>query len=278
MLEVETPTLAQFAVTDPQIESFWVAAASAYLQTSPEYAMKRLLAAGSGPIYQITKAFRAGEAGRWHNPEFTLLEWYRPGFDHHALMSEVDSLLSALLGPAPSTRIAYGDAFRRHLGIEIDDVTDESLNSVARQHGYAGAALDRIAAHDFLFSQQIQPALRGRVFVYDYPAEQAALARLTESEPPRAERFEVFIDGVELANGYHELCDADEQRQRFLNDIAIRKQQRRADVRYDPRLVGALEAGMPPSAGVAIGLDRLLAIHLKRSRLAEVMSFVWDRA
>ena len=290
VLEVETPAMARAGTSDVHITSLTTichagAAASGqfFLQTSPELAMKRLLAAGSGPIYQVCRAFRDRESGRLHNPEFTLLEWYRPGFDHHELMDEVDTLMDRVLGTAGSTRrLTYRDAFVEHGGVDAFEASTQAL-LLRAQHAGLNLTLDSTAERDmlldFLFSHTVQPAFGdGRVFVYDYPASQAALARVRASQPPVAERFELFLNGIEIANGYHELADADEQRQRFAADGCARKRLGLAPMPVDERLLAALAHGLPDCAGVAVGLERLFMIAAGESRIEAVMAFPLTRA
>jgi elongation factor P--(R)-beta-lysine ligase len=291
VLEVETPLLGHAPVTALHLDSFPCRSLDGrrwYLQTSPEYAMKRLLAAGSGPIYQIAKAFRDGEAGRRHNPEFTLLEWYRPGWDHHALMEETAALLARVLGNAesgePLDKVTYRDAFRRHLDLDPFTAPTATLRRAAEATSGAVAGLDpedRDAWLDLLLSLAVQPHLgRGRpIFLYDYPARQAALARVRGKGPEAvAERFEVFVEGVELANGYHELTDAAEQRRRFAEDLEERRRRGRPALPMDERLLAALEAGLPPCAGIALGVDRLLLLLAGAEALEDVLAFPIDRA
>ena len=286
VLEVETPLLAHHTVTDPSIESYVVSdpggTRAGYLQTSPEFAMKRLLAANSGPIYQVCKAFRVGEAGRWHNPEFTMLEWYRPGFDHRTLMAEVEALVNCVLDTpsAPSAaKLTYAGAFAQYLDIDIDTVKLDALQGNVFELGYRGDPLPFDACLDYLLSHVLTKELAGRrVFIYDYPATQSALARLSPLDPRRAERFELFIDGVELANGFHELRDSREQQERFERDIYTRQARQLPDLMYDARLLDALEAGIPECAGVALGLDRLIAIRTGAKRIEDILSFGYGRA
>ena len=283
VLEVETPLLGAGTVTDVHLESFELGASLSgsmprFLQTSPEFAMKRLLAAGSGAIYQICKAFRAAEAGALHNPEFSVLEWYRPGWDHHALMGEVEALLREVLGRAPGRRLTYRQAFLDLAGIDALTADLAALRDRCRPFA-APATFDRDTCLDLLLEGVVQPGLgEGIVFVVDFPASQAALARVRRDEPPVAERFEVFVSGIEVGNGYHELTDPAEQAERFERD----RQQRRArglrDVPGDPRLVAALRAGLPACAGVAIGLDRLIMLAGGFERLDAVLSFPFARA
>lgn len=274
VLEVETPILCARGAMDPVIDSFRAVGPDGrtrWLQSSPEYAMKRLLAAGSGAIYQIARAFRAGEAGPGHNPEFTLLEWYRPNYDHHRLMEEVGDLAVTILAcPAPR-RIAYARAFRELAGVDVDGTSVETLRERSRAAGASGstaAALDRDGCLDLLLSHVVQPDLSRltgsrAVFLYDYPASQAALARVARTpHGERAERFELFVDGLELANGYHELTDPVEQRRRFESEASRRRRAGLLPMEIDERLTAALEHGLPRCAGVALGLDRLVMIAL----------------
>lgn len=287
VLEVETPALSNATVTDPHLHSITAEfkaegsqrTKTLYLQTSPEFAMKRLLAAGSGPIYQICKSFRNGEIGRFHNPEFTMLEWYRPGFDHHALMSEMDALLQAVLHCLPAERLSYAEAFKRYLNLDPHTASLAILQDAAFQAGIQTTEeltqADRDTWLQLLMSHIIEPQLGvGRPsFIYDFPASQAALARVRHSNPPVAERFEVYIEGVELANGFHELADANEQEQRFKRDLIARQAMGYPEVPIDYRLIDALAAGFPDCAGVALGIDRLVMLVLRAKAIDEVISF-----
>lgn len=246
VLEVQTATLASHTVTDINVESLRVQDDS-FLQTSPEYQLKRLLAAGAPSIYQLGPVFRAGEAGRLHNPEFTLLEWYRLGFDDVMLMAEVAELVDLVLGPQPVRLLPYRELVGTLTGDR--DVVDL-------------ACADALA--------RLGP---GRVFVTEYPAQQAALARLNSANPEVAARFELVVDGVEIANGYHELGDAAELRRRFLDDCAERTSTGLFCPELDERFLAAMEAGLPDCAGVALGVDRLLMLKMRASSLAEVMPF-----
>jgi elongation factor P--(R)-beta-lysine ligase len=289
VLEVETPLLAAAPVTDLHLHALQCryhgpGAADGrvlYLQTSPEFAMKRLLAADSGPIYQICKAVRNGETGRRHNPEFTILEWYRPGWDHHRLMDEVDELLTAILGTRPGERLTYQVAFERYAGIDPHAASDEALRRRVEALGMEDTGgLRRDDLLDLILTHVIEPRL-GHCqpsFIHDYPASQAALARIRKGEPPLAERFEVFSEGVELANGYHELTDPDEQRRRFVSDLAARRAADLAEVPIDERFLAALEHGLPPCAGVAFGIDRLLMVKTGTREIGEVLAFPIERA
>jgi lysyl-tRNA synthetase class 2 len=289
VLEVETPTLSAGAVSDPQIESLATRVAGVagplYLGTSPEYPMKRLLAAGSGDIYQVCKVFRDAERGRWHNPEFTMIEWYRLGFDDTALMAEVEGLAALLLAPdrppRPAERLTYAEALRRHAGVDAHEDDDSVFELAAADHGIVcRAELDRDAKLDLLMGLVVGPklGLDRPCFICDYPASQAALARLKPGLPPVAARFEFYIDGIELANGFHELANAAEQRARFNGDLAVRGARGQVRPPLDERLLAALRSGMPDCAGVALGFDRLVAVALGAGRLSEAMSFSIDNA
>ncbi|MCZ0945619.1 MAG: EF-P lysine aminoacylase GenX [Gammaproteobacteria bacterium] len=262
VIEVQTPTLGRTSVTEPQIESLRTQC-GAFLQTSPEHYMKRLLAAGAPSIYQLGPVCRAGESGRLHQEEFTMLEWYRLGFDDQALMAEVSGLIDRLLGPASYERMTY-----------------ESL--VGTVHGEP-------AELDLAYAEAVGALGSVRCFVTDYPANQAALARVRgdggqfrgdnghfrgdNADDARAARFELIIDGVEIANGYHELTDAVELGARMARDNQQRLDARREPMAPDERLLAAMEAGLPECAGVAIGVDRLVMLALGASSLAEVVPF-----
>lgn len=285
VLEVETPLLSQATVPDPALQSISASVRDPrtscdrtyYLQTSPEYAMKRLLAAGSGSIYQLGKAFRQEEWGRLHNPEFTLLEWYRLDFDHHALMNEVDELLQTLLQTPSAERYSYGEAFEDILGINPHEADEKALEDCAkRQEGIQiDGQLNRDGWLHLLMSHCLEPKLGEvrPVFIYDFPASQASLARIRPGKPPLASRFEVYYRGMELGNGFHELQSAAEQRARFLRDLENRREQGLPAVPLDERLLAALDQGLPDCAGIAIGVDRLVMQALGCQRIEEVLSF-----
>ncbi len=280
VLEVETPSLSRHGVTDPHIAGVAVSGYG-WLQTSPEFAMKRLLTNGSGCIYQICKAFRDGEAGRYHNPEFTLLEWYRVGFDEHQLMSEVEQLLAALFDCGAAQRIAYGDVFLQHLNTNPHRASHAELQTLVDRHiETASACVDKDQCLELLFSHILQPGLIGLTFVYDYPASQAALARLGEDANGTtiARRFECFFDGIELANGYNELADHDEYLGRCETDNAQRAAYGLPAMEIDSRFVAAMRQGLPACAGVALGLDRLLMLMLAANSIKDVLSFSAERA
>lgn len=285
VLEVETPVLGRTTATDPHIDSvsLVLGGETFYLQTSPELFMKRLLAAGSGSIYQISKAFRAGEAGARHNPEFTLLEWYRVGLDHHGLMDEVEAFLRAVVDAPEAVRASYGALFREHVGLDPHEASATELERAYRDLGLPsvqGRGLSREDWLNLLMSEHVEPRLPPEkpLLVYDYPVEMAALARIRRETPPVAERFEVYFKGLELANGYHELESAPEQRERFLSDLERRRVLGKEPVPVDERLLAALETGLPSCAGVALGFDRLVMLAAGASRIDEVSSFTHDRA
>ncbi|MET4000943.1 EF-P lysine aminoacylase EpmA [Marinobacterium sp. MBR-109] len=289
VLEVETPVLSHCAVSDPFIDSLEVSFGfqpgiedeRLYLQTSPEYAMKRLLAAGSGDIYSMAKVFRNGESGRRHNPEFTMLEWYRLGLDDRRLMAEVDALLRSVMPDLEVSYLSYAQLFESELGLDPHTASLEQLQRVCREHVDAPFEDDdRDTWLNLLMSHVLEPRLQGAVFIHSYPPSMAALARVREDEQgrPVAARFELFVNGIELANGYHELTDAAEQSRRLQAD-----QQQRAALGLpqrplDQRLVQALEAGLPDCAGVALGVDRLVMLALGADGLDQVVSFMHERA
>jgi lysyl-tRNA synthetase class 2 len=283
VVEVETPLLSHATVTDPHISSIQAkhAEEAVYLQTSPEYAMKRLLAAGSGSIFQICKAFRQGDIGTFHNPEFTLLEWYRIGFDHHALMDEMDELLSMVLGTKPALRLTCQEAYQNYVGIDPHSATLYDLKNAARDKiNFTGELASPNDWLDLLFTHCIEPvfAMNRPVFLYDFPVTQAALAKIRNDKPPVASRFEVYFKGIELANGFHELQDAVEQRNRFENDLRHRAALGLPLVPIDKHLLEALNFGLPECAGVALGLDRLIMLAGNFQKIDDVISFVFTRA
>ena len=285
ILEVETPLLSRGGITDPSIEPFLVPCtdengSSRFLQTSPEYAMKRLLAAYGEPIFQIGKAFRDGEAGPRHNPEFSLLEWYRPGFDHHRLMNEVADLVGSCLGQRSLQKFSYRELFLERLQIDPFVVPVAELEVAARSHLDPGnVSGDRELWLDLLMSHIIEPQLHGMCFVYDYPAPQAALSRIVKvNDVDVGQRFELYVDGIELANGYCELTDATEQRRRFEVDNARRGERNQPERPIDEHLLAALEHGLPYCSGVALGVDRLLMLSTEKSDIRDVLAFDWGRA
>lgn len=292
VLEVETPLLGTAFGTDPAIEPLatrfvgpgFPNGRPLYLQSSPEFFMKRLLAAGSGPIYQICKAFRNGEAGRRHNPEFSLLEWYRPGFDLSGLIEEVTELVRFATAGAPmaARRLSYAELFVEVLDIDPLEADAQGLRECALANNLLGAEgmeLDRDGWLDLLMSTFIEPRLgRGELtFVTDYPASQASLARLNRHDPRTAARFELYWEGMELANGFEELADAEEQAERFEQENCRRFAAGQQPMPVDDALLGALESGLPPCSGVALGLDRLLMCDLGLDDIDAVLNFSLSR-
>ena len=296
ILEVETPCLCHTAGTDPNLDLFVTHLHFAgnnkqrplTLQTSPEFSMKRLLASGSGSIYQICKAFRNGESGRYHNPEFTLLEWYRVGFNLQQLMDDIENLLCTtlkrIIPPGKSQRVSYHDIFMKHCGFSplTSDIDVFSEYAVGKGFTEAPAICgqDLSLWQDFLFCHQIQPKIGHTrlTFIFDYPANQASLARINPNQPEVAERVEVFFQGVELANGFHELADPVEQERRFDQELEQRRKSNHFTPQKDRRLLAALKAGLPDCSGVAVGLDRLLMLSISANSIEEVLSFPVDRA
>ena len=289
VLEISAPVLGRRTVTDLHIESITALDAGRrwYLQTSPEYALKRVLAAGAGSVYALGPVFRAGEAGARHNPEFTMLEWYRVGFSLEDLMDEVAELLQTLGVDVPLTRGTYGELFEAKLGIAPHTASLADLQSVVAREapdveltGLMGvsARADRNLCLDLLFSRCIEPGLTG--FVYNYPATQAALAEMDADAEARqvARRFEVYLSGYELANGYDELRDADELRRRIEEDEAERSAMGRPPIAPDESLLAAMAEGLPVCAGVAMGVERLLMALTGAAKIGEVMAFSADRA
>lgn len=293
VLEVETPLISAAIGTDPNLDFFtteyhWPPTQrTLFLQTSPEFAMKRLLAAGSGSIYQICKAFRNGESGRFHNPEFTLLEWYRVGFNLPQLMDEVDELFAFLFDAPPlqtTQRVRYQSLFQQTTGLDPLVFSYQDYAKYAHDSGLIDATTlcghDHVLWLDFIFSHQIQPHLghNALFMVYGYPAGMSSLARINQDNPAIADRVELFIKGVELGNGYYELSDAKEQQRRFDNEIAVRQDNQRPSVVKDKRLLAALEAGLPDCSGIAIGLDRLLMLLSNSPAIDDVLAFSISKA
>lgn len=296
VIEVETPVLCRTVGTDPHLDYFRTGLTfegagrepGLYLQTSPEFSMKRLLAAGTGSIYQICKAYRNGESGRMHNPEFTILEWYRVGYDLDLLIGDVDELLVRVIGLSDpdhaSERIRYREVFMRHLGLDPLTAEIRDFRRFAEASGDFSAKTlcgdDVRLWQEYLFACRIQPHLgkSGLCYVYDYPAEQSALARLKADDARVAERVEVFLQGVELGNGFAELGCAEEQRERFQRDLEIRRLQGQELPCLDERFLAALEAGLPDCSGMALGLDRVLMLLVNAASLDEVLSFSLSRA
>ncbi len=293
VLEVETPLLSAETTLDLHLESLTSAIEAPgfpkrrmYLQTSPELAMKRLLAAGAGSIYQVCKAFRGGERGRWHNPEFTILEWYRVGWDHQRLMREVVALIQTLLAGShrfeATLYASYADLMKQHAGVDPHDTPTPTLREAVEQSSspQSGGDLDRDDLLSRLFIEKVEPhfAPNQVTVVFNYPASQAAMARLGASDPRTAERFEAYVGQIELANGYGELSDPAEQQQRFERDLARRRELGRPLPPMPSRFLAALEAGLPHCAGVALGFDRLLALALKAPRIDDLIVFPVEQA
>lgn len=292
VLEVETPVLSQAGNTDPNIASFSLefsgrtdgAPRTRWLRTSPEFPLKRLLAAGIGDCYELGRVFRDGEAGGRHNPEFTMLEWYRIGWDHRRLIDETSALVAAAMASAGLAteveKIAYRDLYRRRLGVDPATADVPQLIAALGEVEIDPEGLDRDDWLDLLMTHRIQPAFpAGRItVVYDYPASQCALARIRPDDPPVAERFELYLGALELANGYHELNDAGEQRRRFIADNARRAARGLPQPAIDERLLRALQAGLPDCAGVALGVDRLLMAMLDADRIGAAVSFSFAKA
>lgn len=293
-LEVETPILSADTVVDRHLDPFHVELDGGsdnpspkprlWLQTSPEFCMKRLLASGAGPIYQITRSFRQGEQGPLHNPEFTIVEWYRPGDGMDEGMQLLGELCEALLGRGPAERLSYRRAFERYVGLDPHTADPEALVSVVSAKGITPpkslSAEDRDGWLDLLLAGCVGPRLgcERPVILYDYPVGQAALARIREDDLPVAERFELFVSGIELANGYHELTDAAELRQRNTGNNALRRSDGNAPLPEQSRLLSAMDAGLPPSTGVALGFDRVVMLAAGAKNLHEVTAFPLDRA
>ncbi|WP_442499677.1 EF-P lysine aminoacylase EpmA [Methylobacter sp. sgz302048] len=294
VLEVETPLLSQGIGTDPQLAFFTTEYSlvpqkqTLFLQTSPEFAMKRLLAAGSGSIYQIAKAFRNGESGRFHNPEFTMLEWYHVGFKLAELMDECADLIARLFDhrkPLMETeRFTYQAIFQRYTGLDPLEFSYPQYCAYALDNQLPEAVSicgnDHAIWLDFIFSHKVQPHL-GRnalCMVYGFPVCQSSLARINEHDPLITDRVELFIDGVELGNGYFELTDAKEQSERFDKELDIRRQRNLPASVKDERLIAALQAGLPECSGMAIGLDRLLMLLSDSASIEDVLGFPVNRA
>lgn len=292
VLEVETPVLCVAANTDPNIASFSLqfsgrtdgASRMRWLRTSPEFALKRLLAADVGDCYELGRVFRDGEVGGRHNPEFTMLEWYRIGWDHERLIDETADLVRsalALVGrDATLERIGWRDLYRRHFDMDPIDASIDDLRSALGDIDIDPAGLDRDDWLDLLLTHRLQPGFQAdqMLAVYDYPVSQAALARVRPGDPPWAERFELYLGPLELANGYHELTDVAEQRTRFERDLSTRRHRGVVTPPLDEHLLAALQAGLPACAGVALGVDRLLMAMLGSDRIADVLAFSFDRA
>jgi elongation factor P--(R)-beta-lysine ligase len=303
-LEVETPILSADTVVDRHLDPFSISPRlpgegpgvradiphsalhtppSLYLQTSPEFAMKRLLASGGAAIYQIAKVFRQGELGPLHNPEFTMVEWYRVGDGMAEGMQLLGDLSEALLGRGPADRLTYRETFQKHVGIDPLTADLAGLQATADRlqitipEGFGDDPDDWL---DLLLVERVQPHLGvdRPVIVYDYPASQAALSRVRPENPPVAERFELYADGIELANGYHELTDAAELRRRNRRTNAQRRAAGKPELPEQSWLLAAMDFGLPPCTGVALGFDRLVMLAAGLKTVAQVIAFPFDRA
>jgi len=293
-IHVETPLLSQDTVVDRYIHPVGLQKSTLtgresdqetlWLQTSPEFCMKRLLASGATAIYQIAKAFRQAESGGRHNPEFTMLEWYRVGDDMRAGMELLSDFASAILNRPNSELLSYGDAFRKIAEVDPFVDTVESFGEALQKHGVSIKEFAEETDRDFwlnlILSHLIEPKLgfESPVIIYDWPPSQAALAIVRDDSPPVAERFELYVDGVELGNGYHELLDADELTRRNERNNALRVVDRSAPLPVESRLLDAMRAGMPACSGVAVGVDRLLMVLKKCQNIEDVIAFPFDRA
>ena len=284
VLEVETPLLCARTVTEPHIDSIAVSTEqqTRYLQTSPEYAMKRLLAAGIPDCYQVCKAFRQSENGARHNIEFTMLEWYRLGFDLNQIMRETTDLIEILLGQSLAIKtLSYCQAIKQVFECELADLDWPFLVHQASSKGLMNAQqLSYEQCLDYVFSQCVLPQVQhdGLCVIHGYPLAQAALARVNPQQADVVERFEVFFHNLECANGYVELTDAHQQAQRFDKDQQRRAKYGLPEVQSDERLLAALDSGLPDCAGVAMGLDRILMLLCATDNIADVLSFDWSHA
>ena len=280
ILEVETPILSHSGVSDPYIQSMQTQSREnipLYLHTSPEFCMKRLLAADSGSIYQIARVFRDEEVGKRHTTEFSMLEWYHLDFDYHQLMAEVGDLLN-VIGLAFPEKITYSDAFLQTIQVDPHIADNEKLRQIARNSGWETESDDRHELLDFVFSSVVLRQLNTEkpLIIHDYPACMAVLSTLKPTNPPISERFELFINGMEIANGFNELTDASEQHARFEQDLEKRRATGKETAPIDEYFLAALDEGLPKCAGVAIGLDRLLMVLTKREHIHEVNAFTLD--
>ncbi len=295
VVEVETPALSQGTVTDVNLDAFSCDydflsdsspehSSSLYLQTSPEFHMKRLLASGYGCIFQIAKAFRHEEAGRYHNPEFTMLEWYRLGFDHFELMGEVSELLEAVLGCSEARQVTYQQLFLEQVGLDPLVTTREQLISLITKKNKLSDWLvlepDIDILLQFVFSEIIEPniGLGSPCFVYNFPKSQASLAKISPDDKRVAQRFECYYQGVELVNGFNELIDVSNQLQRFHQDNNQRKKLSLIEKPIDKNFISALSHGLPQCSGVALGIDRLIMLALKAEHIEHVVSFPVERS
>ena len=281
-VEVETPVRIAAPANEPHIVP--PPSGRAFLRASPELQMKQLVALGLPRIYQLGPCFRAGERGDRHNPEFTMLEWYRIGWDHLRLLDETVALVRAALAlvgrDATPVTTTFRDLYWQHLRLDPLTADIDTLRSALGDVRIDPDGLGRDDWLDLLMTHRLQPLFGNEVLlaVHDWPASQAALARIRDGDPPVAERFELYLGPLELANGYHELCDAGEQRARFERDGSVRAQRRLPSIPMDAALLAALEQGLPACAGVALGVDRLLMALLGTPRIADVLAFDFARA
>jgi lysyl-tRNA synthetase class 2 len=281
VLEIETPILSDFGVTDVNLDMFeteFVFSSKRekkYLLTSPEYHMKRLLAEGSGDIFQITRAFRNNEEGRRHNPEFSILEWYRINFSMENLMNEVTELIQFLGIEKIPEQKSYSELFQKYLNFDPISAKIEDLKQISGQNFN-----EKDEFLDFLFVSEIEPKLSEfeAIFVHSYPKSQAALAKLDEKNPELAKRFELYLNGIEICNGFEELTDYDEQKQRFDEDNRLRKKIGKKEIPIDSRFLTALKLGMPNSSGVAVGIDRLFMAKENIQNIEDVLAFPFKKA
>ncbi|MCZ6804159.1 MAG: EF-P lysine aminoacylase EpmA [Proteobacteria bacterium] len=279
IVEVDTPILSHYGCSDPYIQSMTTVNSpekdtQLYLHTSPEYCMKRLLAAGSGPIYQLAHVFRDEESGKCHNIEFTMLEWYRTGFGYHQLMDELDELLSEI-GLMKPDKMTYAQSFLQTVQIDPHTVETKQLQIHAGRYGWETDSEDHHALLDFIFSEVVIKKFDNNkpLIIYDYPECMAALATLKPETPRVSERFELFIDGMEIANGFNELINADEQFTRFESDLITRRNKKLPEPPIDNNFIAALKSGLPESAGIAVGIDRLLMVLSGKNDINKVCSF-----
>ncbi|TPH16135.1 elongation factor P--(R)-beta-lysine ligase [Litorilituus lipolyticus] len=295
VVEVETPALSQGTVTDVHLEGIKCqydylsnsavnCSQTLYLQTSPEFHMKRLLASGYGDIYQICKSFRHEGFGSHHNPEFTMLEWYRKGFDHFALMKEVSDLLATILKCQEPIFVTYQELFKRYVNIDPLVADRHELLAVIKEHDKLSDWLNEEVNIDtllqFIFSEIIEQHIGGDVpyFVYNFPARQASLAKLSSEDPRVARRFECYFHGIELANGFDELIDPIIQLERFKQDNKLREQSKLESKAIDEHFIFALKSGLPECAGVALGIDRLVMLALQTQNIEDVLTFSIENA
>lgn len=290
-MEVDTPALSHGTITDVFIDGFSTSFAysesghneTLYLQTSPEFALKRLLACYQTSIYQMAKVFRHEGGGHYHNPEFTMLEWYRVGMDHHQLMDEIGDLLGVILDVQQTERMTYQQAFLKYLNLDPLSATTQGIAEVFTSCNIDlndENPLDRDGMLQLLFSFEIEPKIGQQFpcFIYHYPASQSSLARISTHDPSVADRFELYYKGAELANGFHELQDAAEQRRRFEHDNHLRRTVGFAEKPIDERFMAALKAGIPDCAGVAMGIDRILMLKHGYTHIEQVLAFPVSRA